>query len=182
MTTIRDDMVRLEFLPLAQVPAERRKAWGDRPTINWAVTLHTPSGAEVWRGIYAQGIGHHPNWQQRWTMRGGMSLRDAEWRDNCLRSCETGRYARSVGPLVASTLALPPPSARDVLHSLALDAGALDYASFEDWASEYGYDPDSRSAERTYRECLAIAVALRSLVGDDGIRALAVDPSEDDQP
>jgi hypothetical protein len=45
------------------------------------------------------------------------------------------------------------PKAEDVLDSLASDANGYENArSFEEWASEYGYDPDSRTAERLYRE------------------------------
>jgi hypothetical protein len=44
------------------------------------------------------------------------------------------------------------PDAADVLDALASDATGFEQArDFEDWASEYGYDPDSRKAERTYK-------------------------------
>lgn len=60
------------------------------------------------------------------------------------------------------------PSADDVLESLALDASGLDGADgFEDWAAEYGCDPDSRKAERIYRQVEQLAAELRRLLGDD---------------
>ncbi len=60
-----------------------------------------------------------------------------------------------------------PPTADDVLRSMFIDASAEDDGSFEAWADDLGYDLDSRSAERTYRACLASAAALRSLFGED---------------
>jgi hypothetical protein len=45
-----------------------------------------------------------------------------------------------------------PPTAAEVLNCLALDAsGYANAQSFEDWCVEYGYDTDSRKAERTYK-------------------------------
>lgn len=44
------------------------------------------------------------------------------------------------------------PTAEDVLSCLAMDAAGYENArSFEDWASEYGYDTDSRRAKKTYK-------------------------------
>ena len=43
------------------------------------------------------------------------------------------------------------PTLEEVLETLASDASGVDNArDFEDWCSEYGYDTDSRTAERTY--------------------------------
>ena len=64
------------------------------------------------------------------------------------------------------------PDAIDVLYSLTMDSSVLEYATFEDWASEYGYDADSRSAESTYRACLEIALKLRAAIGDAGLETL----------
>ncbi len=58
------------------------------------------------------------------------------------------------------------PTAYDVLTSLQLDAGALGQG-FEDWAGDYGYDVDSRKAERTYRACVRSARKLRRFMDND---------------
>src|SRR5690606_30024160 len=55
----------------------------------------------------------------------------------------------------------------DVMNSLFLDADVRHYSSFEEWARDYGYDTDSRSAERTYKACLKNYDDLRGLLGDD---------------
>lgn len=60
------------------------------------------------------------------------------------------------------------PKADDVLDCLASDAAGVENAqSFEDWASEYGYDADSRKAHRTYTICKRQAERLRKFVGDE---------------
>jgi len=47
-----------------------------------------------------------------------------------------------------------------------MDASALNHDTFESWASEYGYDTDSRDAERIYKLCLDIGLKLRNRLGD----------------
>jgi hypothetical protein len=48
----------------------------------------------------------------------------------------------------------------------------LDYACFEDWAQELGYDTDSRNAEAIYRACLDIGLKFRAMVGQSGLDTL----------
>lgn len=53
-----------------------------------------------------------------------------------------------------------------------------DEQTFEDWCDGYGYDPDSRKAEATYRECAATGRALRMALGSgviDELRELFAD-------
>lgn len=60
------------------------------------------------------------------------------------------------------------PTAADVLSCLCSDAAGIENAaSFDDWCAEYGYDTDSRKAERTYKACEAIATKVRRLLGED---------------
>ena len=61
-----------------------------------------------------------------------------------------------------------PPTLAEVLDCLASDASGVDNTqSFEDWASEYGYDTDSRKAEKTYNICVQQAQELKALLGQD---------------
>ncbi len=65
------------------------------------------------------------------------------------------------------------PTAADVLDCLASDANGLDNAgSFEEWANEFGYDTDSRKAERAYHAIERQASALQSLLGAEGYTQL----------
>ena len=60
------------------------------------------------------------------------------------------------------------PKVASVLDCLASDASSIENArGFEDWASDFGYDTDSRKAEKTYRTCEHQAKRLRSFLGDD---------------
>lgn len=54
------------------------------------------------------------------------------------------------------------PDLADVLHCLLSDGDACHY-SFEEWCDSYGYDTDSRAAERTYLACVATGEKLSSL-------------------
>ena len=57
------------------------------------------------------------------------------------------------------------PKVADVLDCLCSDATCPD--TFEDFCSEYGYDTDSRRAERTFKACLKSRDELREFLGDD---------------
>lgn len=62
----------------------------------------------------------------------------------------------------------------DVLDCLGSDSsGVLNARDFEDWASEYGYDTDSRRAERTYMAIRKQMLDLERLVGRAGVDELA---------
>ena len=57
-----------------------------------------------------------------------------------------------------------PPTLAVVLSCLRLDAQSADQ-TFEDWCADFGYDDDSREAERTYKACCAMDKKLRRLLG-----------------
>lgn len=60
------------------------------------------------------------------------------------------------------------PELSDVMPCLFADASGYERSNgFEDWAQEYGYDTDSRAAERTYRAVEKQSMALRELLGDN---------------
>lgn len=66
-----------------------------------------------------------------------------------------------------------PPTSQDVLSCLASDAAGYENArSFEEWASEYGYDTDSRKAEKIFRSVKRQAEQLKRLLGDDSYQEL----------
>jgi len=61
------------------------------------------------------------------------------------------------------------PNAEDVLNCLASDSSSVENArgDFEEWASEYGYDTDSRKAEKLFRACKKQAESLKKFLGDE---------------
>ena len=46
---------------------------------------------------------------------------------------------------------------------------------FEDWCSDFGYDADSRKAEKTFKVCEHQAKRLRSFLGDSLYKQLLYD-------
>lgn len=77
------------------------------------------------------------------------------------------------GSLPTYTWRAKQPEVEDVLDCLAGDAQSIDNArSFEDWASNYGYDSDSRSAERSYQATLEASKNLRVWLGAERYREL----------
>lgn len=60
------------------------------------------------------------------------------------------------------------PTADEVLDCLASDTAGIDNSNgFNDWCSEYGYDTDSRRAEKTYRQCERQAERLKKFLGEE---------------
>lgn len=72
------------------------------------------------------------------------------------KACKTGKDSTGT-PIF--------PHAFDVLWSLVMDAGAIHYSNYEEFADAYGYDRDSRSGEKLYRECLETGLTLRNKLG-----------------
>jgi len=135
-----------------------RNAGEKSPSLNWKITLKTPRGSLT--TDYMQGIGHLPGYKH-----GPKSIMQDELERVAADSGKLPGRGVFAKPLAAPALA-------DVLHSLLLDAEALDSATFEDWACDLGYDTDSRKAESIYRACLAIGLKLRRMLGDETIAAL----------
>lgn len=64
------------------------------------------------------------------------------------------------------------PKTLDVVSSLLLDSSVLDAGGFDEWASDLGYDTDSRKAESIYRACLEIALKVRNGLGESAMAEL----------
>lgn len=58
------------------------------------------------------------------------------------------------------------PTAADVISCVASNAQALDL-TFPEWCREFGYDSDSRKAERIYKRCRQTGAKMRKLLGAD---------------
>lgn len=154
--------MRADFVPFSQSRNKAEKI----PSLNWIVTI-VRDGRDVLTTEYGRGSGHAP------AGRTGMR-QTGEVRRMIAYECEHGRRARYMpraDHIIAGTL-LPGPDICDVLYSLASDSDVIDCATFEEWADNLGYDKDSRSAEKTYRACLEIALKLRAGLGEAGLTQL----------
>jgi hypothetical protein len=169
--------MRAEFVPFSKSrnakPNPEKLALSDL-SLNWRVSLlkYDPTLAKAAPGPYREflatdysaGVAHCPSYQ--WA---------PSWeRDALVRAeVETGKKNRfQFGKPAPHGIHTVAPKLADVLYSLAMDVDVLDAGSFEEWASNYGYDTDSRKAEVTYRACLEIALKLRNGLGEDGLRRL----------
>ena len=63
------------------------------------------------------------------------------------------------------------PDPIEILWAIARDGDALE-STFEDWASDLGYDADSRKAEKVYRACQDNALRLKKILSADKIELL----------
>jgi hypothetical protein len=152
-----------EFVPLSR--ARRTEGVDGKPwrSINWSVRLSI-FGREILTSDYSQGIAYAPAYK--------LSV-PHDWKENAIaHELERGTiHTVRDGGFYASARTrdtrkpLPAPALSDVLHSLAMDASALDDPDFTAWAESVGYDPDSRKAEAIYRACIETATKLRAHLG-----------------
>ena len=174
--------IRSQFVPFSQSRnrAEKDERGNPRYSLNWKVTLvrvhsaDNEAGRDVLTTDYSAGIAHCPSYGKKPPM--GWPNHASRWQAEATAwECENGRKAAYFSHSGGFTPARGPavePDPLDVLYSLAMDASVLDYASFEQWAPDLGFDPDSRKGEAIYRACLEIALTLRNAIGEAGIEAL----------
>ena len=101
------------------------------------------------------------------------NMDDADHMDNWLVTLKagTGRmrlpYSMGTGHKGAA------PTVASVLDCLASDAaGVANARDYDDWCAEYGYNTDSRRAERTYRIIQRQSAHLSALLGESAYQTL----------
>jgi len=155
------------FVPFSQSRNKDEK----HKSLNWLVTIRR--GNRSMTVEYMQGIAHHPQYKQAW---GNKTYAQRVIDQGIAQSCETGKqftYMTSIDriqPLAGRPL--PKPTLEEVLYCLTLDSGVLNYATYEEWAHEFGYDEDSRKGEQTYQACLKQALQFKQLVNEVELEAL----------
>ncbi len=141
------------------VPWSRSRNAGEKnPSLNWSVTL-VHNGQKVLTTDYSAGCGHAPSYKQSFK-------RDYLNESKVLRECETGlksQYAPLSDTVISNRSKPILPDPRDVIYSLLMDSEVLDYDGFESWADSFGYDQDSRRAEKMYQACMKIALQMNRL-------------------
>lgn len=140
-------------------------------SLNWKVTL-LRDGREILTTDYGAGEGHCPS--SKASVR-RLGSHHSIMRDQAIAwECENGYEAHvmeGINHIMGRGKPLQP-SFTDVVHSLVSDADVINYNGFEDWASNFGYDPDSRNGEAIYKACLEISLKLRNAIGDVGLTKL----------
>lgn len=148
------------------VPWSQSRNKGEKhPSLNWRVTVKRRS-ADVLTTDYMAGSGHCPADKRK----------DPYLKKQLIMwECEHGKpafFGNSSDRIMQASDKPIKPDPLDVIHSLVMDSDVINHTTFESWASDFGYDTDSRKAEAIYRACLDIALKLRNAIGDDGMRQL----------
>lgn len=123
------------------------------PSLNWIVVLRTDTKSMSVE--YMAGSGHCPSYEQRETheSRNGVHHECATgkpYTDGWNNRFKATKKAKENGTLENGNII---PKRKDVIYSLVSDSYSAD-ESFEDWASNFGYDSDSISAKNTYETCV----------------------------
>lgn len=155
--------MKAEFVPFSKSRNKDNKY----KSLNWRVTV-LKNNREMLTTDFSAGEAHCPAYKNKKSHGYGFSVFEREAIDYELEHGKESRGERSLRFPGKPIL----PDLCDVLHSLQLDSDVLNYSNFEDWAREFGYDGDSRSAERLYRLCLEIALKLRNGLGEEALREL----------
>ena len=149
------------FVPFSQ---SRNKAEKNK-SLNWQVTLKR-NGLVIITTDYSAGSGHCPADKKKW-------FSPSERANAISRECELGKAQTQNSRLQMFSESAPiKPDHVSVIWSLVTDSDVLEHSSFEEWASNFGYETDSRKAESIYRACLEIALKLKAGIGNDGLEQL----------
>lgn len=151
--------------PSGQVDNSGEKAW---PHIAYTVTLFHDS-KKLLVTDYKLGIGHVEIRAVKFNF-GTCGLLTTD-EDSMARAWQRNPHAsfkdKQLQAEVAAKLARQQnvsPNLADVLHSLLLDGEAFfNGETFEEWASNFGYDTDSRKAEEIFKACDLIGRQLNKV-------------------
>ncbi len=157
--------VEAVFVPWSESRSFKPGASVLERSLNWRVTLKRGERV-ICTTDYTAGIGNAPSYKQgvRVSLDGEAALIHETARGTRAKPSANLGHVFSGAPIMPDTC--------DVVYSLVSDSSVIDHSDFESWAGEYGYDADSRTAESSYRACLAIALQLHAAIGDTGIAKL----------
>jgi hypothetical protein len=167
-------LITAEFVPYSQ----SRNKDEDRPCLNWKVSLKRMAfigdtfrpGSErtILTTDFSAGIAHCPSYRNS---RRDQSVDEAgaiAW--ECEHGQSHGLYPAEMGKGFKRQAILP--DTASVMHSLVLDYDVMRYPTYEEWAPEVGFDPDSRKGERVYNAGREIAHKMYAALGDKVIEDL----------
>lgn len=156
-------------ITLTAVPVPLVEHWeGDKEAQSWCYTLKC--GSREMSGTFTKGSAHRI-WSE--TPKPWGCDRPRTFSRVGERAPREGRSTRGYEEFMAWSEP-EPPTAEEILDSLASDVSSIDQP-FEEWASEYGYDTDSRKAEKTYEACRTEYYNLRKLLGARDLETLLND-------
>lgn len=136
------------------------------PTLAWRCTIQTDPTAAGITVPFSKGIGHAPAYK--------LQAPDYVKHKAIVAECRTGMIHRVTNYGIPRPIGkpVPPPTLREVMGALLMEASVIDCADYAAWAAEYGYDPDSITGRNTYDSCLQNTLALRGMLGAARFEAL----------
>jgi hypothetical protein len=161
--------IKCKFVPFS----ESRNKDNKYKSLNWIISLYK-NDKLVLSADYMQGHGHAPAYKAPAPKLSSGKV-DKWAHDRAIElECETGKIHDGFisGNPITKGDRIPTPDIKDFMYAMIADASALDHGNFEDWANDYGYSADSRSAEKIYNTCLKQALELRAGLGQDLIEKL----------
>ena len=145
----------------------------EHKSLNWTVTMKL-NGLEILSTDYSAGVANCPGYNAKVSPYWNRPAKT--WQNAiCEFECESGFHTKQFtawGGFHADKSKPIMPNAIDVIHSLNMDSDVLNYSTFEEWAETFGYDPDSRNAEKVYKACMKIALKMRAALGESGLSRL----------
>ncbi len=156
-------------------------------TLNWKVTIKSPKSEYTFD--YQKGVGNLPYPSTHLGNLDGYQKRVVK--EAIDSAAETGVARKLIikdkdATFGIGNVVFPTPTIKDVLESLTLDAEVKNYLSYESWASEYGYDEDSRKGEKIYQACQKTAEKLTKVLGSsdkiDEVRQLIYEMDNEPTP
>lgn len=144
------------------------------PQMHWLITL--TNGKQSAQFPYSQGLGHVKGYQQ--VHKSSYDRRCAE--DAYRKTCETGKLYRASATVGfwPTNQTQPAPDLLNMLYCLVMDASVRHASQYEEWASDYGYDADSRKGEEIYRACQKQTTDLLRVLGGGAVGRNALERLE----
>jgi hypothetical protein len=151
--------IKTVFVPWSQSRNKNEK----NPSFNYLVTV-LKNGREVLTTDYMMGCAHSPSYKK-------IKSNTVHGKNHITQECEKGYQlidspSGFFYPVNGMSKKYILPDITDIFYSLMLDSDVLDAGCFEDWANNFGYDKDSRAAEKIHRQCIDIALKLRVAIPD----------------
>jgi len=150
-----------EFVPWKQSRNSKEKYL----SLNWKITL-LKNGKKILTTDYMAGCAHCPSYNGKEKGYDKQRLLEFECNEGY-----AGKYMHSLGNITKITKQPLLPEISDFMYSIILDSDALQY-DFEDWCGNFGYEEDSRKAEKIFNECLEIGLKLNRAISSEEFERL----------
>ena len=152
--------VKFQFVPFSQ----SRNAKEKNLSLNYKATI-LYNGKELFTTDYFMGIAHAPSYKQ-----GKLCVDDSNAIKFEAENGQTFKHGNVISQYIKKPII---PDTVDFFYCIQSDCDVLNYSDFEDFADSFGYDKDSKRAEKIYQTCIKQALKLRNAIGETGLNKLA---------